>query len=320
MSVLNTLKFVQGAVAKRDFVPAMTHFEIKNSVVTAYNGQIALSSPIPFDIDCNPKAVELVKAISMCEGSLTMTMTSAGRLKIQSGSFKVFVDCIEGEGLNIAPEGQLISDLDGERLLEAFTTVSPFIGSDASRPWSNGVLIKDQSAFATNNVCLIQYWFGSTFPRVINIPSVAIKEMLRIKEAPISAQLSSNDITFHYSGGRWLRTQLFTTDWPDLSKVLDVQCNNTDMDSSIFDAIKYLKPFVDKTNRLYFVDGIAKTHSDENVGATYKINDISVKGIYNIEMLELLKGVATSIDMTTHPKPCLFFGKHLRGAIIGMRE
>ena len=317
--MLSSLKFVQGAVAKKDFVPEMTHFEIKNSRITAFNGAMALSTPIPFDIDCNPKAVQLVKAISQCEDTVSISMTNAGRLKVQSGAFKVFVDCIAGEGLNIQPEGEFV-ELNGDALLKAFTTLLPFIGNDASRPWSNGILIDNQSAFATNNVCLVEYWLGVTFPHKVNIPIAAVKEMLRIKEAPLRAQLGDNSITFLYSGDRWLRTQLYDSEWPDLGRILNVECNPHELDTKVFAALQTIKPFVDKLGKVYIKEGVVSTHVDADIGANYTIEDKSLGGIYNHEMLALLDGVATSIDMATYPRPCLFFGDNLRGAIIGMKE
>ena len=184
--MLAELKFVQGAVAKKDFLPALTHFRIEDGRVRSFNGTLALSTPIQFDINCTPKAEPFIKAIQNCKETVTMTMTPAGRLGIKSGSFKAFIECVEEENYHAEPEGEEF-DIDGEALLKALQAVAPFIGDDASRPWSNGVLLKGQSAYATNNVMLVEYWTGTTFPIVCNVPKVAIREMLRIGEAPLRA-------------------------------------------------------------------------------------------------------------------------------------
>ena len=54
--MLKELKFVQGAVSSKDFIPALTHFRIENGTVRSFNGLLALCSPIALDIDCTPKA------------------------------------------------------------------------------------------------------------------------------------------------------------------------------------------------------------------------------------------------------------------------
>ena len=42
MQVLSALKFVQGSVAKKDFVPALKHVVIENATVRGFNGVLAL--------------------------------------------------------------------------------------------------------------------------------------------------------------------------------------------------------------------------------------------------------------------------------------
>ena len=318
--MLKSLKFVQGSVAKKDFVPSLSHFRIENGTVRGYNGMLALCSPIPFDITCAPKAEPLVKAISNCVETVQLAMTQAGRLSIRSGKFKAFVDCVDGDTPHVQPEGEHVV-IEGAALLQAFKTVAPFIGDDASRPWSNGVLLLGQSAFATNNITLVEYWTGITVPRPLNIPRAAVREMLRINEVPESAQLTDVSITFHYSGGRWLRTQLFETQWPDLFKVLNKESNPQPVDARLFEALTNLKPFTDKMGRILFRGaGKIATHDDETEGAGYELEGFDHTGVYQIDMLNLLNGTCKSIDWSAYPSPCMFFGDRLRGAIIGMRQ
>lgn len=317
--MLKELKFVQGAIAKRDLMPAMTHFRIEGGFVRSYNGVLALCSPIDCDIDCIPKADKLVKAIGRCKDVMTMTMCDNGKLEISSGPFHVFVDCIEGETHHVEPSGTRV-DFDGEALLNALKIVYPFIGDDASRPWTNGVLLREQSAFATNNVTLIEYWLAANFPITVNLPEVAITEMLRINEAPTHGQMDQNSMTFHYQDGRWIRTQLLEITWPELTKILNVKSNPTPIDPRLFEALDSLEGFTDKAGRVYIRDGMLRTEDDDALsGAGYAVAGLGIEGAYQIKMLSLLKGVATHADFTRYPEATMFFGDRLRGAIIGMR-
>lgn len=316
--MLEELKFVQGSVARKDFVPSLTHFSIENSTVRGYNGTIALCSPIPFDIACKPKAEPLIKAIANCVETVQLALTPAGRLSIKSGKFKAFVDCVEGETPHVMPSGEHVA-IDGASVLAAFKLLYPVIGTDASRPWSNGVLLVGESAFATNNVVLCEYWTGAAVPQPINVPRAAIKEMLRIDEAPESMQMDANSLTFHYSGGRWLRTQLLETKWPDLAKVLNRESNPLPLDTRIFEAMDTIRPFCDKLNRVLFRPGRIATHEDETEGASYEVEGFDHTGIYSFDMLRLLQDSVQTVDFSTYPNPCMFFGERLRGAIIGMR-
>lgn len=318
--MLASLKFVQGAVSKKDLLPALTHFRIQNGTVRSYNGIMALCTPIPLDIDCTPKAETLVKAIGHCDETVSLSITPTGRLSVRSGTFKALIDCVQEETPHVLPEGDLV-EINGEDLLNALKVIYPFVGDDASRPWTNGVLLSGQSAFATNNVTLIEYWVGTSFPKTCNIPRACIKEMIRIGEPPISAQIAENSITFHYAENRWIRTQLFSTEWPDINKILSIEAQRMGpMDNRIFEGLLKLKPFVDKTGRIFMKGGYLSTAQNGEEGAEYFVPDMQDEGIFNIEMLQILEGVAGSIDFSLYPKPCPFMGNRLRGAIVGMRQ
>lgn len=322
--MLKELKFVQGAVGKKDLLPAMTHFQIQNGHVRSYNGTLALSSPLPFDIDCCPKADQLVKAIGQCDDTITLSMTPGGKLRIVSGKFRAFVENTIDSGFHPVPEGEPLA-FDGTTLLAALKVLYPFIGNDASRPWTNGVLLNHQSAFATNNTCIVEYWLGTPFPHQINIPKAAIKEMLRVDEAPTHAQLAQNSITFHYSDGRWIRSQLLGVEWPfdTIAKILNRDNTPVKVPDNLFEAINKLNKLSDGSNRIYINYGLLTTHEDSidaEVGGSVEVEGLEFQGCYNIAMLSLLEGVVTHADFTLYPEPALFFGAQLRGAIVGMRS
>lgn len=324
--LLKALKFVQGAVAKKDFLPAMTHFVIENDMVRAFNGSMALAAPIKLDIACKPKAIDFVRAIAHCvEGAVpALSMTPAGRLKVISGEFKAFIECVTDETPHVLPEGESVS-FNGDAVLYAIKALEPFIGDDASRPWCNGVLMRGSSFYATNNVILAEYFTGIPMPITVNVPRAAIAEMLRINEPPTHAQLTTTSITFHYSDKRWVRTQLLGTEWPDVDMLLNQPCNPEPFEQGVFDGLDKIKGFADKLGRVFIKEGILSTGLDkdeEGRGATFNVPNVKWTGAYAIEMLKLLEGVVDTADFTTYPKPCMWYGKAgnpIRGAIIGMR-
>lgn len=317
--MLKELRFVQGAVSRKDFIPAMTHFAIENSRVRSYNGILALSSPIPFDINCYPKADMLVKAIGNCEETVALAITAAGRLSVKSGAFRALIQCVEKSDVHVEPSGDIV-ECDGATLLKAFQVLEPFCGDDASRSWTNGILLRRQSAFATCNVILCEYWCGVDFPRVVNIPLAAVKEVIRIGEPPSYLQMDDKSVTFHYDNGRWIRTQLYSTEWPDIEKVFDKAAQGSNpqpTDIRIFAAMQKLKPFTDKTGRVLFFPGTVCTHESQEEGGHVELEGSLMQGIYSLDMLMRLEGAAKEVDFTTYPKPCMFFGDRLRGAIVG---
>lgn len=315
--MLDSLRFAQGAVAKKDFVPALTHFRIEGGTIRGFNGMMGLCCPIDLDLDCSPKAVQFVKAVQTCKDTIQLHMTPAGRLSVKSGKFKALVDCIQDSFPEVVPEGKEVT-LDGG-LLKVLKLLAPFIADDASRPWARGILLRGQSAFATNNIILIERWLGYTFPVEINIPKSAVAELIRIGEEPESLQITENSVTFHFSGKRWLRTQTYSTLWPDLSRILDRQANPSPIPDGLWDAAADLLPFVDELGRLFLTPGQVTTGHGDGAGAAIEVPGIQADGCFNAQQVMLLKGVAKTLDLTGYPGPCAFFGDQIRGALIGMR-
>jgi len=318
--MLKALKFVQGAVAAKDFVPELMHFRIENGTIRGYNGMLGLCCPIDLDLDVSPKAAPFIKAIQTCKDeTVQLHVTPAGRLSIKSGKFKAFIECSPTEFPDVAPEGTEIA-LNGS-MLAVLKTLAPFIAEDASKPWARGILFKGQSAFATNNICLIEHWMASPFPIDVNIPRSAVLELVRIAEEPIRIQVTENRVTFHYPENRWLSTQTYSAEWPDLSRVLEIESQQVPMPTELWAAVENLAPFVDDLGRIYFKNGSACTSLVEGDGAAIEVPGLPVAGgCFNFKQLLLLGKNIKTIDFTTYPRPCLFHGDNLRGAIIGFRE
>lgn len=315
--MLKELQFVQGAVARKDFQPALTHFHIHNGKIQGYNGALSLCCPIALDLDVTPNATQLVKAIRGCQDTIALSMTSAGRLAVKSGRFKAFVDCLPGGFPEIHPAGKRVEPTTP--ILPALKVLEACVAEDASRQWARGVLFRGQSVFATNNVVLVEYFLGTDWPVEMNVPHETIKELLRIGEEPEYLLVEESAVTFYYSGERWLRTQLYTSQWPDLAKILDAPDNQQSPIPFQPEVLTELEPFVDAAGRVYFLDGVLATSLEEGVGARTEIAGLPEGGTYNIFMLRLALERAKTFDFSTYPKPCKFYGDRLRGVLMGMR-
>lgn len=318
MDIYSALRFVQGAVAKKNYDPSLTHFRIDKGTVRSYNGVISLSSPIAIDISVSPKAVPLVKAIQASKDVIKLNVTPTGRLSVQSGKFRAFVECLQdGEFPDMAPEGVVV-DISGIDFLKALKRVAPFIAEDASRQWARGVLFRGQSLLATNNIILVEHWLPVAFPVEMNLPEEAVNELLRIGRVPKSMQLSGTSVTFHFDDDCWLKSRLYATAWPDVSRVLDVTSEQKELPEEFFTVLEKLAPFSGKEERVYFRDGIVTTSIEESTGATEQL-DVASDGCFNIHQLRTLSGIVETIDFSSYPRPSLFYGQDIRGTLVGIR-
>lgn len=318
MDALSAIRFVRGAVGKSNHAPEMSHYVIENGTIRSFNGHMALSSPIDYDLRCAPIAQDFFRALERCEDIVSLGMTPANRLRIQSGMFRAFIKCVDMDHLpHQLPTGDIVP-IDGAVFVKALRMLEPFIGTDASRPWATGVLLSGSSAFATNNISLAQYWLGIELPYVINVPKTAIKEILRIGEAPTAAQLTDKSLTLHYDGGRWLRTALYETTWPELTSILEVEgASPQPINGQLFEALRSVKPFLTKRGMVHFCEGYLTTELAEGEGADYAVEGMAAGPVFNHALLSSLEGVAETIDFTCDP--AVFYGSGLRGVMIGQR-
>lgn len=319
--MLDVLKFVKGAVGKKDLVPALTHFRIEGGRITGYNGKVSLSSPIALDVDCCPKAVALVRAIEACTETAQLHVTPTGKLSIRSGKFRANVDTVELElfpgveptGITVVPAAPLLPSLAG---------LYGFSSDDASKPWASGVLLDGSFAYATNNVILAEYWIGCHFPYRANIPRYAVKEILRISEEPTHIQMTANSITFHYEGERWLMSQLISHDWPDVTglfaKIPPTPEEVRPVPEGFWEALATLEPFVDDMNHVYMMANFGLATAQDSAQASVDF-PILEDGLYNHKMLSLLAGVASRIGFDHYPAPVPWYGAAVRGLLMGMR-
>ncbi len=318
--MLDALKFVKGAVAKKDFRPELTHFRISNNRITGYNGAMALSSPIDLDLEASPHADTFFKAIGACQDTeTTLTVTENGRLSVKSGKFRAFIQCLDDVFFHSQPSGERFKV--GGLLMPAIKTLYPLVSDDASRPWAMGLLLQGASAFATNNVVLAEYWTGLNMP-TMNIPRFALKELLRIGKEPTELQCDGNTVTFHFDDGRWFLTNLYTAEWPadTIINILSIEQELTPIPEGFFEAVEQLANFVESdSSPIYLLQDRLSTSRHDGEGAEVMAQGLPEQSYsFGIKHLGLVGNVATKINLSAFPSPTRFIGENLRGALLGM--
>lgn len=322
--MLDPLRFVATAVAKKDYVQDLTHFRIMGGRVTGFNGVISLSSPIDVDLDIFPNAVKMLAAIRACPDTITLNMTPAGKLAVRSGKFRSYVDCLtEQSATFVDPEGDEIDV--GPQFLAGIRALAPVMGIDASRPWAMGIRIQSQTMLATNNVMLAEYWHGTDLPFDVVIPDVCITELLRINEPPEKVQVTPHSISFLFSGGRWMRSSLIEgSGWPSakMDEILSLSTGEQlEFSEGFFEAIATLKPFLGEAGTVFLSNDRVSTSQHDGEGTSVEVaaTGQSEMQAYHHRQLTLLGQVAKTIDWTAYPRPCMFRGERLRGALVGQR-
>lgn len=315
--MLDALRFVRGAIAAKDFVPVLRHFYIGGGIIRGSNGKMTICSPIEGVPDCCPEGLSFIKAISSCESEPSLTLTKAGRVKISAGAFTAFVAAIPVEQhLHVEPEGSRVAMAPG--LLDAIKAMRSFVGTDASRQWSTGILLTGTHAYATNNVIAVEHVLATTMPRAC-LPAFALDELLRINEDPIAYSSSANNLTFYFTGDRWVKTQLLPSDWPPIDEMLNATISaTTPPHPDLFKALQLLRPFADEMLGVTLDENGLRVGDAEDA-ARFAIAGGLPPGFFHLDMLMLLKD-STAIELSEYPSRVPFNRPRLRGIMMGMRR
>lgn len=317
--IAQALKFVKGAVSGKDYVPEFTHFRIKGGHVMAFNGRLTLSHPIDLDLDVAPKAKFFEKALASVpeDEPVSITFMQSGRLSVKAGKFRVHVQChMDVPDAMFPPPSGVRYEID-LGLLEIFKDLYPFIAEDASRPWAQTVLLTGQSAFATNNVVLVERWCNVKFAQPISVPVEAVREILRVGIEPCALQVSDRAATFHFPNGAWMRTQFLETDWPDLSPIIAQPLDNLmAVPEGFYDDMRRLETFIEDTGAIHIRGTSMSTTTVDNEGASIDTPEPLGDGSFHIKVLLKIASVATRVDLRN--RPAVFTAPGMRGVAMPM--
>jgi len=313
--MLESLKFVHGAVSEKDIVPVLTHFHIADGRVQGSNGRLVLDSPIagvPGDIVV--PADKFLKAVDTCNGSPNLEIGEMS-LTISAGRFKAKLPMMDVEFPHTAQATELRVPVDSQ-LLTALRSLKPFISTDATRQWACGVLLADGYAYATNNIVLARAP-APDMEQDISLPVWAVDELLRIGTPPESMCMSESTLSFFWSNGAWMQTKLGTGEWPKLGGYMpDDYSGLLALPEGFAKQVKWLTAFCPDPDFPVVAlneDGI----STADGATTAEISGYTFAECkFHAKMLLLVLESATSASF--EQAPALWKGNDVEGVIVGV--
>ena len=318
--MLDALKFVERATADKDIIRALTHICIHDGRLQGADSKMALECACPelTGQSFTVPADKFIRAVTACDNDPTIELLEDKRVKISHKRFKVTLPTLKVEDYPRAElTGEALTVPDG--FIAALRRLFPFISQDASRPWSLGVWLDGQYAYATNNVILVRTplaWIGTP----INIPRYAVQEIIEIAKPIKQLWMSTNAIGIEYDDA-WFRAQKYVDEWPaNVTGLFARMCDTMQVvPDGLLEAVNKLIPFCPdvKIPTIYFQHGaIATANGAQSAEIGFDWEGV---GVYRAEVLQLVLGVAKEWDPTTYPAPCFFRGDKLEGLLVGVR-
>lgn len=297
-----------------------THIGLRNNWAIAFNGIVAAGAPIPNDLTCHPHTLLLIEALSKCDDSFSLTQLDNGRLSIKSGKFKAVVPCLDPALMQSASPDPMIVGITN-KFKEAVEAVGVLASENAQHVLTASVLMNGPSVISTNRVMLMEAWHGLDLPPNVPLPKQFVAALVKQKKNLVGFGYSNCSATFYFEDGCWLRTQLYSDEWPDVSRILNREANLWSIDPGFFKSLEAVMPFSEDGN-IYSDTNLLKSHPDDGVGATFECNGVPKGFVYPAKQLMLMKPYCKKIDYMAsgiHDSSyCLVFeGDTCRGVISG---
>jgi hypothetical protein len=327
--MLDSLQLVRGAVSKERLVPVLSHFAFRDGRVCGFDGRTYINAPAP-DITLNLTVparpfLAAYDAMSATEGGAAKIKLTRhdDRLRISKGRMRVTLPAGPVDAFPFAEPDAAKSKRMPAGFLALLTALRPFVGEDASRPWSASVKIVDGVAYATNNIVLAAARMPTKGPAMkCVLPVQAIDELLRIALDPSHVTADDSAVTFHLPGGAWLRTSLLHDTWPDAKKTISASHAGARLKqyptAEWADAVDSIRPFCPDVKHEVVVmeQGRIRTQEGE-VSAEVGGWKFDGQYMFHIEPLLCVLRAATHLDLASFPR-IPWTGPTVEGVLLGM--
>lgn len=322
-TLLEALKFLS-LITKDEGNLNETHIYLGSHWAIANNGILAAACKIDEDLYACPHNQTLIQALSKCgnEFSITQLGGISASLSVKSNKFKAVVPCIDPTLFNVTGPDDSRADISDE-LKKAFEIVLAIPTNEKEdRIIAISILISGQSVIATNGQMLFEYWHGIDLPPSLPIPKLLAEAIVKTPKKLARLGFSHNSVTFYFEDESWIKSQLFSTGWPDVSGILDCETNLEPLPNEFFNGLEAVAPFTERF--VYFHDGSIGSHSEVNIGASYELPGLTTGPIFQAKQLAMIKQHAQKIDFNVEGKngcPMLiFYGDRIRGVVTGVKE
>lgn len=297
-----------------------THVCIKNNWVTAYNGVLAVGHKCDSDLFACPQIKLAIEALSKCGQNIAITQLDANRLSIKSDRFKAIIPCVNLSLLEPPVPDPSIAVI-GDNLKTAFEIAGLLQTDNAQTIYGASVLMNGQSLISSlSGQMIIEYWHGIDLPTGLAIPKALIAPLSKINKKLVGFGFSTWSVTFYFEDESWIKSQLYSEQWPDIHRVFDCVANVQQFPADFWSALDAVAPFSEAL--AYFCEGRLRSHAAEGVGAEFELPGLIGGPIYPARQLAALRSWATHVDFQAHGAngPVLYaVGKQARAVIAGVR-
>ena len=316
--ILETLRRVKMAAAKKELVPLHGCFHFYEDRVQCQNGAICFDAPCNlFAEPITVNAEKFWRAAKLTKCEFNYRIAKDEKLSISKSKFRAAIPLLPSDNYPLVKPAEG-SDVNLTGFLEIAQRLRPFVSEDVSRPWSRSILIRDGYAYATNNVALVRV--PVPLEGEFSVPILAIDALLDLGMEPHRVTANDKSVSFFLPNELILTSQLMQGKWPDVESI--IVPSDVEFFPDYFAAtIENLIPFCDDPKFPMIVLGEHGIATSQGLTeATIDLGDFP-DCIFRAEPLLIVARAATGIAFLSQPKPSYFEGDDgIEGMIVGIAK
>jgi hypothetical protein len=293
-----------------------THIILHGKRLFAYNGTIAVGTPIEEEITACPQGHTLRLALVRCKGAFAMGV-EGDKLQVRSGRFRASIPCLDFGAVR-AFQADPPSVAVGEGLKAAFNALEPLVAVNGATVLESALALSSMDATATNRQVIGQYWHGYELPRTFLLPRAAIDAVRNAPSDLVSLGYSYNSVTFHFADNSWIRSQLYHDEkYPDIGAMFPTNLELTDLAEGFTEGVVTLAPF-DKDDKAIFYSSIGLEYKNGKLSSSVEVDGIPGEVAFLAHNWLLLGKRMTKVDWLSDKKAVHMQGPGMRGIMLKM--
>ena len=306
----NAIEFVKHGVLNRQFEEPLTEIHAIGDTIQSYNGRVRMSHPLKGIGKFSVGSATFLKAIASCNWEPDIRKTDHN-LIIKKGKFRVmlpFNEMYQSQSRGKTKKRIKLQD----DFLFSVKQLFPFISEDASREWSQSILIREGFMYVTNNITVIRC--PVDLPDCV-LPIGLVHVLVKCKLEPSYIQIGKKGVTIDFDNDAWAYGSNTPQDWPAVEHFFKKQKWNKlpEINKGFIDAVELIAPFC-TNDELTFTEGKLVTDISEvrEVGSP----DCCLSSINTQRVLKIF----THADFSQYPKPIPMKGLGIQGIMAGIKN
>jgi hypothetical protein len=316
-ALLEALKFLS-LVTKDVGSLNETHIILANKTASAFNGVLSAGISIQEELFTCPHNHMMIKALQKCGSTLSITQLNQSQLSIKSDKFKAIIPCLDPTLLQTTIPDQPIATIN-DSFKAGLACVGTLANENAQSVICASILMNGGSLISTDRNMVIEYWHGNDLPPGLSLPKAIVTALTKCTKKLKNFGHNQHSATFWFEDGAWIKTQLYPSEWPDVSSILNRPSNPQPLPADFWPAFDATESFsIDGT--LITRDGCLYSHADLNAGASFECPGIPPGLTIKASQWALIRSWVKTVDWYADNNKCIMaYGDNVRAAIAGRK-